>query len=97
LPDWSGGSPTRGADKSWRRSESEMADYDLIVRNAKIVTEDRQAEGDIGVKAGRIAATTYEIQSSHMMMLSHPEFVIDVIKQAAHAVQNSSAASAVAR
>jgi dihydropyrimidinase len=33
-----------------------MADYDLIVRHAKIVTEDRQAEGDIGVKDGRIAA-----------------------------------------
>ena len=33
-----------------------MADYDLIVRNAKIVTEDRQTEGDIAVKDGRIAA-----------------------------------------
>src|SRR5260221_5583105 len=33
-----------------------MADYDLIVRNAKIVTEDRQAEGDIAVKVCRIAA-----------------------------------------
>jgi len=33
-----------------------MSDYDLIVRNAKIVTEDRQTEGDIGVKDGRIAA-----------------------------------------
>src|SRR5260370_39054613 len=33
-----------------------MADYDLIVRNAKIVTEDRQTEGDIAVKGGRIAA-----------------------------------------
>src|SRR6201996_8346245 len=33
-----------------------MADYDLIVRNARIVTEDRQTEGDIGVKDGRIAA-----------------------------------------
>ena len=30
-----------------------MADYDLIVRNAKIVTEDRQTEGDIGVKDGK--------------------------------------------
>ena len=29
-----------------------MADYDLIVRNAKIVTEDRQSEGDIAVKDG---------------------------------------------
>ncbi len=33
-----------------------MADYDLIVRNAKIVTEDRQTEGDIGVKDGVITA-----------------------------------------
>ena len=33
-----------------------MADYDLIVRNARIVTEDRQTEGDIGVKDGKIAA-----------------------------------------
>ena len=34
-----------------------MADYDLIVRNAKIVTEDRQTEGDIGVKDGKVAAS----------------------------------------
>ena len=33
-----------------------MSDYDLIVRNARIVTEDRQTEGDIAVKNGRIAA-----------------------------------------
>ena len=33
-----------------------MADYDLIVRNARIVTEDRQTEGDIGVKDGKVAA-----------------------------------------
>ena len=31
-----------------------MVDYDLIVRNAKIVTAERQAEGDIAVKDGRI-------------------------------------------
>src|SRR5471030_3324522 len=33
-----------------------MADYDLIVRNAKIVNEDRQIDGDIAVKDGVIAA-----------------------------------------
>ena len=33
-----------------------MADYDLIIRNAKIVTEDRQLDGDIAVKDGRIVA-----------------------------------------
>lgn len=31
-----------------------MADFDLIVRNARIVTEDGQTEGDIAVKEGRI-------------------------------------------
>jgi pimeloyl-ACP methyl ester carboxylesterase len=63
-----------------------------------VAGQDRTVDPDLQrFFAGRIAATTYEIQSSHMMMLSHPEFVIDVIKQAAHAVQKSSAASAVAR
>ena len=33
-----------------------MADYDLVIRNAKIVTEDRQLDGDIAVKDGRVAA-----------------------------------------
>ncbi|WP_428662245.1 dihydropyrimidinase [Reyranella sp.] len=54
-----------------------MADYDLIVRNAKIVTEDRQSEGDIGIKDGRIAAVepglkgsaTREIDAGHKFVL----------------------------
>ena len=45
--------------------------------------------------AERIAATTYEVESSHMVMLSHPEVVIDVIRQAAQALQNSLATSGV--
>ena len=32
-----------------------MPDYDLIVRNAKIVTAERQSEGDIAVKDGKVA------------------------------------------
>jgi len=31
-----------------------MPDYDLIVRNAKIVTAERQSEGDIAVKDGSL-------------------------------------------
>ncbi|MCW5734393.1 MAG: dihydropyrimidinase [Enhydrobacter sp.] len=54
-----------------------MSDYDLIVRNAKIVTEDRQAEGDIGIKDERIAAiepglkgrATREIDAGHKFVL----------------------------
>ena len=33
-----------------------MANFDLVIRNARIVTEDRQLDGDIGVREGRIAA-----------------------------------------
>jgi hypothetical protein len=33
--------------------------------------------------AKRMGATTYELESSHVPMLSQPEFVIDVIRTAA--------------
>ena len=33
-----------------------MADYDLVIRNAKVVTEDRQLDGDIAVKDGAVVA-----------------------------------------
>lgn len=38
----------------------------------------------------RMGATIYEIDSSHVPMLSHPSFVIDVIRTAANAVQGRS-------
>jgi pimeloyl-ACP methyl ester carboxylesterase len=46
--------------------------------------------------AARVAATAYEVESSHMVMLSHPELVTDVIRQAAEALQDSPATSGVA-
>ena len=33
-----------------------MSEYDLVIRNGRIVTVDRQLEGDIAVKDGRIVA-----------------------------------------
>ena len=39
--------------------------------------------------AARMGATTYEVSSSHMVMLSHPEVVIDVVRQAAQELQVS--------
>jgi hypothetical protein len=36
-----------------------------------------------------MGATTVETNSSHVTMLSQPDFVIDVIRKAAAAVQNS--------
>ncbi|HEV3382846.1 MAG TPA: alpha/beta hydrolase [Trebonia sp.] len=41
--------------------------------------------------AKRMHATTYDINSSHVPMLSHPDFVIDVIRTAANVVQGTTA------
>ena len=41
--------------------------------------------------AKRMGATTYEVESSHVPMLSNPSLVIDVIRTAAKAVQGSAA------
>src|ERR1700741_5440999 len=44
--------------------------------------------------AKRMGATTFETDSSHVPMLSQPDFVLDVIRKAATAVQKNKAASA---
>jgi pimeloyl-ACP methyl ester carboxylesterase len=43
--------------------------------------------------AKRMGATTYEVDSSHVPMLSHPNLVIDVIRAAANAVRARSTAA----
>jgi pimeloyl-ACP methyl ester carboxylesterase len=43
--------------------------------------------------AKRMGATTYELDSSHVPMLSQPERVLDVIRAAANAVRGRSAAA----
>ena len=45
--------------------------------------------------AKRMGATTYELDSSHVPMLSQPDRVLDVIRTAAKAVQAAGAAKAV--
>ena len=57
-----------------------------------VANQDRTVDPDLQrFFAARIDATTYEIESSHMVMLSHPELVIDVIRQAAETLQDSPA------
>jgi pimeloyl-ACP methyl ester carboxylesterase len=43
--------------------------------------------------AKRMGATTYELDSSHVPMLSLPEQVLDIIRAAANAVQKTTAAA----
>src|SRR5438094_7764115 len=55
---------------------------------AIVATEDRTVHPDLErFAAKRMGATTSEVKSSHVPMLSHPDFVINVIRAAAKAVQ----------
>lgn len=45
--------------------------------------------------AERMGATTYDLDSSHVPMLSQPDRVLDVIRTAARAVQGAATAAAV--
>jgi pimeloyl-ACP methyl ester carboxylesterase len=59
-----------------------------------VANNDRTIQPDLErFVAKRMGATTYEVDSSHVPMLSKPDFVIDVIRTAAGAVHARSAAS----
>jgi pimeloyl-ACP methyl ester carboxylesterase len=45
--------------------------------------------------AERMGATTYEFETSHVPMVSRPDLVLDVIREAANAVQGAATAAAV--
>ena len=60
-----------------------------------VAKKDRTVQPDLErFLAKRMNATTYEVESSHVPMLSQPERVIDVIRTAAKAVQESTAGKA---
>jgi hypothetical protein len=57
-----------------------------------VATEDRTVHPDLErFAAKRMGATTVEVKSSHVPMLSQPAVVIDVIRAAAKSVQRASA------
>jgi pimeloyl-ACP methyl ester carboxylesterase len=59
-----------------------------------IAGQDRTIQPDLQrFFAERMGATTYELDSGHMVMLSHPEVVVDVIREAATTLQGSPAGS----
>jgi pimeloyl-ACP methyl ester carboxylesterase len=62
-----------------------------------VATKDRTIQPDLErFFAKRMNATTYEVESSHVIMLAHPDFVLDVIRDAVAAVQKSAVAAGVA-
>jgi pimeloyl-ACP methyl ester carboxylesterase len=55
-----------------------------------VATKDRTVQPELErFVAKRMGATTYEIDSSHVPMLSNPGFVMDVIRAAAKVVASS--------
>src|SRR6266699_6210030 len=62
-----------------------------------VATQDRTVHPDLErFFAQRMNATTYEVESSHVAMLSHPEVVLDVIRDAAKAIRAQTVTSGVA-
>jgi pimeloyl-ACP methyl ester carboxylesterase len=58
-----------------------------------VANDDRTVHPDLErFVANRMGATTYDLDSSHVPMLSQPERVLDVIREAARAVQESATA-----
>jgi pimeloyl-ACP methyl ester carboxylesterase len=58
-----------------------------------VATEDRTIQPELErFVAKRMGATTVELRSSHVPMLSQPQAVLDVIRNAAKAIQKSKAA-----
>ena len=58
-----------------------------------VATEDRTVQPELErFVAKRMGATTAELRSSHVPMLSQPQAVLDVIRKAAKAIQKSKAA-----
>jgi pimeloyl-ACP methyl ester carboxylesterase len=56
-----------------------------------VATKDRTIQPDLErFVAKRMRATTFETESSHVPMLSQPDFVLDVIRKAAKAVMEKS-------
>ena len=71
---------------AWRSKPS----WYIVARNDRTVHPELER-----FVAERMGATTYELDSSHVPMLSHPDQVLDVIRTAANAVQGSPAAAAL--
>jgi pimeloyl-ACP methyl ester carboxylesterase len=62
-----------------------------------VAAHDRTVQPDLQrFFAQRMGATTHEVASSHLVMLSHPELVAGVIREAAEALQGAPAGSDIA-
>jgi pimeloyl-ACP methyl ester carboxylesterase len=60
-----------------------------------VATQDHSVHPDLHrFSAKRMGATTYEVESSHCPMLSHPDVVLDAIRNLATSLQGALATAA---
>jgi pimeloyl-ACP methyl ester carboxylesterase len=71
---------TTAPGTAWKTKPS----WYIVATNDNTVHPQLQRDG-----AKKMGATTFEVASSHVPMLSKPEFVLDVIRKAAKAVEDS--------
>jgi pimeloyl-ACP methyl ester carboxylesterase len=71
---------TTAPGTAWKTKPS----WYIVATDDKTVHPQLQRDG-----AKKMGATTFEVASSHVPMLSKPEFVLDVIRKAAKAVEDS--------
>jgi pimeloyl-ACP methyl ester carboxylesterase len=65
---------------AWRSKPSAF----IVAKNDRTVHPDLER-----FAADRMGATTYEVESSHVPMLSHPEIVVDAIRTLANSLQGA--------
>src|SRR5262249_41713783 len=75
---------TKVSGTAWRSKPS----WYIVAKNDRTVQPDLER-----VAANRMGATTTEVASSHVVMLSQPQVVIDVIRKALKAAQGVKAAA----
>jgi len=71
---------TTAPGTAWKTKPS----WYIVATEDKTVQPQLQRDG-----AKKMGATTFEVASSHVPMLSKPEFVLDVIRKAAKAIESS--------
>jgi len=75
-----------GFEPRWRRGQR-LARFSFLARSSSPFSARRQSSRALPAWP-RMGATTVEVKSSHVLMLSHPGVVLNVIRKATPAVQN---------
>ena len=90
MEDWSDLPAERAGALGQAGVESFAGDLTPEEKGLALATQDRTVHPELQrFVAKRMGAKVHEVNSSHVPMLSQPEFVLDVIRQAAASVMDA--------